>query len=68
VLEAVEVDEEHRELLLLPPGDGQRLAQPVVTELPVRQARQRVEVRLVEQLLLALGGRDGDGNAIRELA
>ena len=47
LLEPVEVDDQHRQRLLLPLGAEQRLLEPVVEEDPVRQARERIVVRLV---------------------
>ena len=51
VLEAVEVEEQHGDLLQVPLGQAQRLRDPVVQQHPVRQARQEVVLGRVQDLL-----------------
>jgi len=54
VLEAVQVDEQHGQLLLVARGAQQRVLQAVVEQQAVRQRRQRVVVRHVVELFLRL--------------
>ena len=51
VLEAVEVQEQHRDLVLVARGQRDRLADPVVEKHPVRQAGQEVVLGRVRHLL-----------------
>jgi hypothetical protein len=50
--EAVEVHEEHRDGVAVAVQAGERVAEPVEEERPVRQARQRIVERLVCELFL----------------
>ena len=52
LLEAVEVDEQHREHLLGPRRAGERLVEPVAEERAVRKPGEAVVERLTRQLLL----------------
>ena len=54
-LEAVEVEEEHGQVLVAPPGAREPVAEPVHEQRPVRQPGQRVAEGLRGQLLEALG-------------
>jgi hypothetical protein len=52
VLEIVQIDHEHRAVIATAGARGQSLAQPVLQQLPVGQARQLIEERQVADALL----------------
>src|SRR6202162_6665645 len=49
VLEAIEIEEQNAEHVLVAPGGQQRLAQPVSKEAPVGESRERVVECLILQ-------------------
>ena len=66
-LEAVEIEDHHRDLALAPPRPGQRPLQPVLEQRPVGEAGQRVELGQARQALgLPLAGQGMADGALQD--